>query len=57
MLFDATFRYLLEPEVVSQFKIDGNEAGVDVVLIQLSLLSCENHIVLMLTSIFQAQFL
>ena len=57
MLFDATFRYLLEPEVVSQFKIDGNEAGVDLVLIQLSLLSCENHIVLMLTSIFQAQFL
>ena len=57
MLFDATFRYLLEPEVVSQFKIDGNEAGVDLVLIQLSLFSCENHVVLMLTSIFQAQFL
>ena len=57
MLFDATFRHLLEPEVVSQFKIDGNEAGVDLVLIQLSLLSCENHVVLMLTSIFQAQFL
>ena len=37
-------------------QLDGNEAGVDLVLIQLFLLSCVNHIVLMLTSIFQAQF-
>ena len=42
---------------VSQFKLDGNEAGVDLVLIQLFLLSCVNHIVIMLTSIYQAQFL
>ena len=33
---------------------DGNEAGVDLVLIQAFLLSYVNHAVLMQTSIFQA---
>ena len=31
---------------VFQFKLDGNEVGVDLVLIQLFLFSCVNHIVL-----------
>ena len=52
-LFEPAFEL---PAVVSQLKSDGNEAGVDLFLIQLFLLSCANHIVLMLTSIFQAQF-
>ena len=30
----------------------GNEAGVDLVLIKLSLLCCVNHVVLLLTSTF-----
>ena len=34
--------------------IDGNEAGVDLVLIQPFLLSYVNHAVVMQTSIFQA---
>ena len=34
----------------------GREAGVDLVLIQTFLLLYVNHVVLMLTSIFQGQF-
>ena len=54
--FSLLRRSVLVRGCVSQFKLDGNETGVDLVLIQLFLLSCVNHIVLMLTSIFQAQF-
>ena len=42
-LFEPAFEL---PAVVFQFKLDGNEAGVDLVLIQLFLFSCVNHIVL-----------
>ena len=54
-LFNPAFEL---PAIVSlnSNKLDGNEAGVDLVLTQLFLLSCVNHIVLMLTSMFQAQF-
>ena len=41
-------------ELVYSTVIDGNEAGVDLVLIQLLLLSYVNHVVLTLTSILQA---
>ena len=49
--------YLFEPAFeLPAVMLDGNEARVDLVLIQLLFLSGLNHIVLMLTSIFQAQF-
>ena len=49
--------YLFEPVFeLPAVMLDGNEARVDLVLIQLLFLSGLNHIVLMLTSIFQAQF-
>ena len=40
---------------VSQFQLDGNAAEVDLVLIQPFRLSGVNHVVLILTSSFQAQ--
>ena len=41
---------------VSQFQLDGNAAEVNLVLIQPIQLSGVNHVVLSLTSTFQAQF-
>ena len=56
MTHELSQNHIQSHEMLMKTVMDGSEAGVDLVLIQTLLLYYVNHVILLLTSIFEGQF-